>query len=73
MMLLYSSMLYAIPPPVPPSVKAGRMMSGNRPIFSWNCACQPQNAISRLIYWWLLYYMHRNSPNAAGHLRVSAG
>mmetsp|Transcript_23837 Transcript_23837/g.81264 ORF Transcript_23837/g.81264 Transcript_23837/m.81264 type:complete len:298 (-) Transcript_23837:292-1185(-) len=28
MMALYSSMLYAMPPPVPPSVNAGRMMSG---------------------------------------------
>ena len=30
-----SSMLYAIPPPVPPSVKAGRMISGKRPMVSY--------------------------------------
>mmetsp|Transcript_29059 Transcript_29059/g.78269 ORF Transcript_29059/g.78269 Transcript_29059/m.78269 type:complete len:311 (-) Transcript_29059:419-1351(-) len=29
---LYSSTLYAIPPPVPPHVKAGRIMRGKRPI-----------------------------------------
>mmetsp|Transcript_820 Transcript_820/g.3080 ORF Transcript_820/g.3080 Transcript_820/m.3080 type:complete len:211 (-) Transcript_820:585-1217(-) len=29
-----SSMLYAIPPPEPPRVKAGRMMSGNVPIIA---------------------------------------
>mmetsp|Transcript_10712 Transcript_10712/g.39666 ORF Transcript_10712/g.39666 Transcript_10712/m.39666 type:complete len:223 (-) Transcript_10712:740-1408(-) len=32
MMVLYSSMLYAMPPPEPPRVNAGRMMSGNEPI-----------------------------------------
>ena len=28
-------MLYAIPPPVPPKVKAGRMIRGNLPIIWW--------------------------------------
>ena len=32
-----SSMLYAMPPPVPPSVNAGRMISGKLPIISDTC------------------------------------
>jgi hypothetical protein len=34
---LRSSIVKAVPPPVPPRVKAGRMMSG-RPIFAANCS-----------------------------------
>ena len=42
----YSSMLYAMPPPVPPSVNAGRMISGKRPIFLCTCADHRQGAES---------------------------
>ena len=31
-------MLYAIPPPVPPRVNAGRMIRGNFPIIAWTAS-----------------------------------
>ena len=52
--VLSSSMLYAIPPPVPPSVKAGRMITGKpRMISSWiwrassSVSAVPEAAIPR--------------------------
>ena len=42
MMVLYSSMLYAMPPPEPPRVNAGRMMSGNEPMSEAICTASSQ-------------------------------